>query len=289
MSWRVKKLFKADAIMFFFTGNSAEASEIMQFSAERFIPATLELGGKNPCIIDAEADFVSAAKRIVWGKFTNSGQTCVAPDYLMVNKRIKREFLNELAMRIRRRYGDFPLSDSGCGKIVDSNAYQRLHSMSSSGRLIFGGEKDPVNLRIAPTVLDQLSEDDPLLTEEVFGPLLGVVEFDDISDVQKMIRRNPDPLAVYYFGNNKKSIDVLKHEVRAGALCVNDCLLQFANNSVPFGGVGSSGMGAYHGKRTFSTFSHSKSIVRQSRWFDLNLRYSGGKIKEKLLEYLFRY
>ena len=284
-----KEIIQCGCDYVFFTGNSSEAAEIMRFSADRFIPATLELGGKNPCIIDADADFASAAKRIVWGKFTNSGQTCIAPDYLIVNKRIKGEFFNELAMRIRRRYGDFPLSDSGCGKIVDSNAYQRLHRMGGSGRLIFGGEKDPVNLRISPTVLDQLPEDDPLLNEEVFGPILGAVEFEDISEVQKIIRRNSDPLAVYYFGNDRKNIDVLKREVRSGALCINDCLLQFANNSVPFGGVGLSGMGAYHGERTFSTFSHSKSVVRQSRRFDLNLRYSGGKIKEKLLEYLFRY
>ena len=273
----------------FFTGNPSEASEIMQFAASRFIPATLELGGKNPCIVDENADFAAAAKRIVWGKFTNSGQTCIAPDYLVVNKRIKSEFLHELALRLKRRYGDFPLSDSGCGKIVDSRAYQRLHDMSNSGRLIFGGEKDPVNLRISPTVLDQLNIDDPLLNEEVFGPLLGVVEFEDMSDVLKIVRRNPDPLAIYYFGENRENIDLLKRDVRSGALCINDCLLQFANNSVPFGGVGASGMGAYHGKRTFSTFSHSKSVVRQSGWFDLGLRYSGGKIKEKLLECLFRY
>ena len=273
----------------FYTGNRIEAADIMQFAAERLIPATLELGGKNPCIIDDTADLAVAAKRIVWGKFTNSGQTCIAPDYLVVNKCIKSEFLNELSSAIRRRYGDFPLSNGDCGKIVDAGAYQRLSGMSSSGRLICGGEKDPGTLRISPTVVDQLGGDDPLLTQEVFGPLFGVVEFEEHSDIAKIIRRNPDPLAIYYFGKSKSCIDMLKQQIRSGALCINDCLLQFANSSIPFGGVGMSGMGAYHGSRTFYTFSHSKAVVKQSAWFDLNLRYSGGKIKEKLVEFLFRH
>lgn len=273
----------------FYTGNPGQAADIMRVAAEKLIPATLELGGKNPCIIDEDADLVTAAKRIVWGKFTNSGQTCIAPDYLMVHKSIKKTFLNELSSGIRKKYGDFPLSDSGCCKVVDAKSYQRLSRMSSNGRLISGGERDPENFRISPTVIDQLADDDPLLTEEVFGPLLGVVEFEDSADIQRMIRRNPDPLAIYYFGRKHDRIELLKTSVRSGALCVNDCLLQFANESVPFGGIGKSGMGAYHGSRTFYTFSHTKSVVKQSRWFDLNLRYSGSKIKEKTVKYLFHH
>ena len=284
-----KEIIKLGCDYIFYTGNPKEASELMCAGAEKLIPATLELGGKNPCIVDETADIATAAKRIVWGKFTNSGQTCVAPDYLIVNKKIKSKFLNELSSQLKRKYGDFPLTDSDFGKIVDSNAYQRLNKMSTSGRLLFGGEKEPNSLRISPTVVDQLNDDDPLLKEEVFGPLLGVVEFENCHDVLAIIRRNPDPLAVYYFGKNNACVDLLKSSIRSGALCINDCLLQFANESVPFGGVGRSGMGAYHGSRTFYTFSHSKCVVRQSGWFELNFRYSGGKIKEKLVKYLFRH
>ena len=138
-------------------------------------------------------------------------------------------------------------------------------------------------------MLDQLSADDPLLNEEVFGPLLGVVEFDDTSELVNVLRRNPDPLAVYYFGNSKETVETLKNNIRAGSLSINDCLIHFANNSVPFGGVGRSGVGAYHGRRTFEIFSHSKTVMKQSRWFDLNLRYRGGKLKDKFVEYLFRH
>ena len=271
----------------FYTGNPGQAADIMRVAAEKLIPATLELGGKNPCIIDEGADIVSAAKRIVWGKFTNSGQTCIAPDYLIVHKHIKEKFLYELAARIRKKYGEYPLSESGCCKIVDANAYQRLDRMILNGRLVTGGEKDPETNRISPTVIDQVNDEDPILQEEVFGPLLGVVEFDDTSDIQKIIRHNSDPLAIYYFGKNADRIKLLETSVRSGSLCINDCLLQFANESAPFGGIGKSGMGAYHGARTFYTFSHTKSVVRQSRWFELNFRYSGCKIKEKIVKYLF--
>lgn len=273
----------------FYTGSIKGAKDIMKNAAEFLIPAVLELGGKNPCIIDSDANLQIAAKRIVWGKFTNSGQTCVAPDYLVVHSKIRKEFFNVLSDEIRRKYGDFPLNSSGCGKVVDSGAYERLNTMSCSGRLIFGGEKEPSSRRISPTVLDQLEADDPLLTEEVFGPLLGVVYFEDTPELLRVLRRNPDPLAVYYFGSRNNVVESLKKMIRSGSLCINDCLMQFSNFRVPFGGIGKSGMGAYHGKLTFQVFSHDKTIMRQSSWFDLNLRYSGGKIKEKLIKYLFHH
>ena len=273
----------------FYTGSKAGAVDIMKAAAERAVPGTLELGGKNPCIVDADANLTVAAKKIVWGKFTNSGQTCIAPDYLLVHKSIKSKFLNALSEQIKKMYGEFPLDDSQCGKVVDSFAYERLNGMSNRGRLVCGGEKDPAEKRITPTVLDQLEEDDPLLTEEVFGPLIGVVEFEKTQDILNILRRNPDPLAVYYFGSGKKTADILKRYVRSGSFCINDCLVQFANNHVPFGGAGTSGYGSYHGVRTFSTFSRSRTVMRQSRWFDSGFRYKGGKLKEKLVKFFFNH
>ena len=273
----------------FFTGSMAGAVEVAKAAAERFVPVIFELGGKNPCIIDSTANISTAVKRIAWGKFTNSGQTCIAPDYLIVHKSIKKEFLNELTDEIRKVYGENPLADSKCCKIVDSFAYERLNLMSKNGRLIAGGEKEPGERRISPTVVDQLNEDDPLLTEEVFGPLLGVVGFGNEDELLRLLRRNPDPLAIYYFGDDTNIINILKSKTRSGAICINDCLIQFSNKSVPFGGIGSSGVGAYHGSRTFSAFSFSRAVARQSKWFDFNLRYRGGRLKEKLAEYIFKH
>jgi aldehyde dehydrogenase (NAD+) len=282
-------LFRYPVDYIFYTGNPAQASEIIRLSAERIIPFTLELGGKNPCIVDASANLRTAARRIVWGKFTNAGQTCIAPDYLLVKKSIKAEFLRELTAEIKNAYGEFPLDDPCCGKIVDRNAYERLSSMCISGRLIVGGEKKPAENRISPSVMDQLDPDDPLLTREVFGPLLGVVEFEDYDQLFSVLYRNPTPLAVYCFGGSAELEKRLKRSFRSGSLVFDDCLTQFVNMSLPFGGVGKSGTGSYHGRRTFECFSHSKSIMRQSGWFDTALRYRGGKLKEKIVEFIFHH
>ena len=273
----------------FYTGSRDEACEIRRASAEKVIPATFELGGKNPCIIGAGTNVDIAARRIVWGKFTNAGQTCIAPDYLLVNKSVRERFLRALVNEIHRKYGELPLSTPDCGRVIDSDAYRRLSGMSNSGRLICGGEKNPGSLSISPTVVDQLSKDDPLLTGEVFGPLLGVVDYDDTEDLLRKLAENPDPLAIYCFGVDERTASVIRSRMRSGAFCENDCLIQFSNGNVPFGGIGASGMGAYHGNLTFSTFSFGRVVVRQSSWFDLNFRYSSGKRKEKLAGWLFRH
>ena len=284
-----EELYRQRIDYIFYTGNPWQASEIIRLSAERIIPFTLELGGKNPCIVDSSANLRVAARRIVWGKFTNAGQTCIAPDYLLVNKSIKSEFLNEVAAEIKRVYGEFPLDDPGCGRIVDTRAYERLSSMCANGRLITGGEKKPEEKRISPTLLDQLHPDDPLLTQEVFGPLLGVVVYDSADELFSILRRNPSPLAVYFFGNDRSLEERLKKSFASGSLVINDCLTQFVNMNLPFGGVGRSGVGSYHGKRTFECFSHARSVMKQSGWFDTNLRYRGGWLKEKVVEFLFRH
>ena len=284
-----EEIFKHPIDYVFYTGSPEQASGIIRLSADRIIPFTLELGGKNPCIVDSAANLRIAAKRIVWGKFTNAGQTCIAPDYLLVKKSIKQAFLRELTAGVKKAYGEFPLDDPGCGKIVDRNAYERLSSMCASGRLIIGGEKKPEEKRISPTILDQLPADDPVLTREVFGPLLGVVEFEDYDELFAILRRNPSPLAVYCFGGTTELKNRLKSGFRSGSLVFNDCLIQFVNMSLPFGGVGRSGIGSYHGRRTFECFSHTRSVVYQSGWFDTDLRYRGGWLKEKIAEFIFRH
>ncbi len=283
------ELFRQKIDYIFYTGNPFQASEIIRLSADRIIPFTLELGGKNPCIVDKSANLRVAAKRIVWGKFTNAGQTCIAPDYLLVAKSVKAQFQREMTQEIKRVYGEFPLDDPGCGKIVDSRAYERLSAMCANGRLIAGGEKKPEEKRISPTLLDQLHPDDPLLTGEVFGPLLGIVEYESADELFSILRRNPSPLAVYFFGNDRTLENRLKKSFASGSLVINDCLTQFVNMNLPFGGIGRSGVGSYHGRRTFECFSHSRSMMRQSWWFDTNLRYRGGWLKEKLARFIFRH
>ena len=284
-----EELFRWKIDYIFYTGNPFQASEIIRLSAGRIIPFTLELGGKNPCIVDDTANLRTSARRIVWGKFTNAGQTCIAPDYLVVNKKIKAEFLREVTAAIKSEYGVFPLEESGCGKIVDTAAYERLSAMCRNGRLIIGGEKKPEEKRISPTLLDQLQPDDPLLTREVFGPLLGVVEYESEEELFSILRRNPAPLAVYFFGNNINIEERLEKSFPSGSLVVNDCLIQFVNINLPFGGIGRSGTGSYHGKRTFECFSHTRSVVKQSGWFELGLRFRGGRLKDKIAEFIFRH
>ena len=284
-----EELFKYHIDYVFYTGNPAKASEIIRLTAEQIIPYTLELGGKNPCIVDSPKNLRTAVKRIVWAKFTNSGQSCIAPDYLLVNSSIKAQFMLEMTAAVRKYYGDFPLNTPGCGKIVDKFAYERLSSLCARGRLVIGGEKKPEENRISPTVLDNLSPDDPILNQEVFGPLLGIVWYDNYQDLFSVLYRNPSPLALYCFGGSEELEERLKKSFRSGSLVFNDCMTQFVNMSLPFGGVGKSGIGSYHGKRTFECFSHTRSVMRQSGWFDTNLRYRGGKLKEKLAEFIFRH
>lgn len=273
----------------FFTGSAPTGRKVLRAAAEHFTPVTLEMGGKSPCIVDVGANLRQAARRIAWGKFSNAGQTCVAPDCLYVAEKVHLEFQRHLADAIRDFYGEEPLLSPDLGQIADAERYDHLSELISHGRLIVGGEKDPASRRIAPTVIDQLAENDPLWQEEVFGPILPMRCFGSNEELEAMLPKQPKPLALYYFGKDRQLMKSLAAKFSSGALVFNDVVTHFLNFHFPFGGVGASGMGAYHGKRTFSTFCHYKPVMTRSPFWDFSLRFPPyGKLREHLLNFLTR-
>ena len=271
----------------FYTGSKFGGRLVLDKAAENFTPVTLEMGGKSPCIVDESANLPRAAQRIAWGKFSNAGQTCVAPDNVLVAKKILPDFNRELISAIKKMYGQNPFESPDFGRLADLRAYERISKLSEHGRLIWGGEKSPETLQIAPTVVDSLEPDDPLLTEEIFGPVLPVRTFDSTEELLKMLPGRPRPLALYYFGKNRDLEKLLMQKTSSGALVINDVVMHLMNLDLPFGGVGESGMGAYHGKRTFDTFCHYKPMMKQSPTMDFSMRYPPyGKWRMKLLKFL---
>ena len=271
MSWQ--ELLEEPFDYIFFTGGAESGKRVLAAAAPNLTPVTLELGGKNPCIVAPGSSLGTAARRIVWGKFTNSGQTCVAPDYLVVHASLKEELMRRIQAVIREFYGETPLASPDYPHLIDHTAYERISRLAGSGRLIAGGDKDPERCAIEPTVVDRLDSDDPLLNEEIFGPILPVVEYESESELLSEIRRHGKPLALYCFGGNRKLRKILRENTSSGALVFNDVVTHFINPGMPFGGVGTSGMGAYHGKLTFQTFSHAKPEMRRGVLFDFALRY----------------
>ncbi len=273
----------------FYTGGAPGGRDVLRAAAEHFTPVTLELGGKSPCVVAPGANLRVAARRIVWGKFTNCGQTCVAPDYLMVHSSLKEKLMIHIQTAIHEFYGEHPLESADYGRLIDVRAYERLSRMSASGRLIDGGDKDPERLAIEPSVVDRLEPDDPLLSEEIFGPLLPVVTYKDDSLLLSELRRRGKPLALYCFGGDRRLRRLLRRGTSSGALVFDDVVTHFINAGMPFGGVGGSGMGAYHGRRTFETFSHYKPEMTQSSWLDLPFRYPPfSRLRTAFLELLIR-
>jgi aldehyde dehydrogenase (NAD+) len=274
----------------FYTGNGQGGREVLRAAAGNLTPATLELGGKSPCIVAPGANLKIAARRIVWGKFTNCGQTCVAPDYLIVHSSLRDALAEQLKRAVRKFYGTSPLDSPDYGHMIDVRAYERVSKLVGNGRLICGGDKQPERLAIEPTVVDRLEADDPLLSEEIFGPVLPVVTYDKDEALFAELRRCGKPLALYCFGGDRKLRARLVSGSSSGALVFNDVVTHFINPGMPFGGVGSSGMGAYHGRRTFETFVHFKPVMEQSRWFDLPFRYPPfSKLRTAFLEFLIRH
>ena len=257
----------------FFTGSVAVGREVMTKAAAHLTPVTLELGGKSPCIVDETADLTVAARRIVFGKFLNCGQTCVAPDYVLVSRSVKEKFLSEISREIGRMYGPDPLQNSGYGKIINQKHFTRLVSLLDCGKVVAGGSCDPERLRIAPTVLDGVTPEDPVMQEEIFGPILPVLTVDSLDQAIAFVRARPRPLALYLFTSARTAERRVFRELSFGGGCVNDTILHLASSRLPFGGVGNSGMGAYHGKRSFLTFSHEKGVLKTSTRLDMPLRY----------------
>ena len=256
----------------FFTGSVAVGREVMTKAAAHLTPVTLELGGKSPCIVDETADLTVAARRIVFGKFLNCGQTCVAPDYVLVSRSVKEKFLSEISREIGRMYGPDPLRNPGYGKIINQKHFTRLASLLDREKVVVGGSCDPERLRIAPTVLVDVPEDSPVLEEEIFGPILPVLLYRSLPELVEAQRQKPRPLALYLFTRSRSVERAVLEALPFGGGCVNDTILHLASSRLPFGGVGNSGMGACHGKAGFDAFTHEKSVLKKGR-LDIPVRY----------------
>lgn len=257
----------------FFTGGPTIAKVVMANAARHLTPVTLELGGKSPCIVDETADLEQAARRITWGKFVNAGQTCLAPDYLVVARSIQADLVGRIARTIAEFYGADPATSPDYGRIVHERHVERLAALMASGRVIVGGQVDRDRRYVAPTLLDGVSWDAPIMQEEIFGPILPILPIDDLDSAIAHINARPKPLAVYLFSKDKANQAYVLRETSSGTAAINDVVMQCGAPQMPFGGVGASGMGRYHGKYSFDTFSHEKSILRQTSLFDPPLRY----------------
>lgn len=269
----------------FFTGSQAVGKEVLRHTAEHLTPAVLELGGKSPCIVDKSANIALAAKRIVFGKFLNCGQTCVAPDYILCESSVKDKFINEVASQIKIQYGDNPLKNKDYGKIINQKHFERLCGLIDKNKVIIGGETDCGSNRIAPTVMDNVTENDAVMGEEIFGPIMPILTFDDFDKMVDNLKDKDKPLALYLFSSDKGQIKRITTELSYGGGCINDVVVHLSTSEMGFGGVGQSGMGSYHGKDGFDAFSHYKSIMDKKTWLDLPMRYQPYKNKmyEKLL------
>lgn len=274
----------------FFTGSTSVGREVLKKAAQNLTPVVLELGGKSPCIVDSSADIKLAARRIAFGKFLNCGQTCVAPDYILCERSVKERFVEELKKEIKIQYGECPLENENYGKIISLKHFERLAALIDDSKVVIGAESSAAKCKIAPTVMDNVTLDDDVMKEEIFGPILPILVYDDFDLVISDLKLKDKPLAAYIFSNTKKNIDRLLKEVSYGGGCVNDVVIHLATSEMGFGGVGASGMGAYHGERGFDAFSHTKSIIDKKTWIDLPIRYQPYKSKlfEKLLHILLR-
>ncbi|MEK5456969.1 MULTISPECIES: aldehyde dehydrogenase [Bacillus] len=271
------ELLKLPFDYIFFTGSVAVGKVVMEAAAKHLTPVTLELGGKSPCIVMPDADIKLAAKRITFGKFTNAGQTCIAPDYLLVHESIKEELLREMTTCIRDFYGDQPETNPHFGKNVSQRHFDRLSQFLSNGTIVTGGQRNEQELKIAPTILDHITWEDPVMQEEIFGPILPVITFGSLQEAADMIKARPKPLALYLFTTNKETEAYILDNLSFGGGCINDTLMHVATPYLPFGGVGESGIGRYHGKESFFTFTHEKSVLRQTNRFDFSFRYPNAK------------
>ncbi|MBF4484509.1 aldehyde dehydrogenase [Flavobacterium sp. CSZ] len=263
----------------FFTGSVAVGKVVAKAAAENLTPITLELGGKNPCIIDETANLKLAAKRIVWGKFINAGQTCIAPDYILIQKNMKVNFISFLIEEIIKAYGKKIDKSPDFARIINTKNWLRLASMIEPEKVIFGGETDANELYISPTLIEEPALDSPVMKEEIFGPILPILIYKTEADIQNVISRYEKPLSFYIFSENKSFAKKLIKTYAFGGGCINDTVVHFSNKRLPFGGVGHSGMGAYHGKLSFDIFSHHKAVVKKANWLDLPMRYAPYKDK----------
>ncbi len=257
-----------------YTGGGAVARIVMEAAAKHLTPVTLELGGKSPCYVASDADLKVAADRICWGKYTNAGQTCIAPDYILVEASVEKALLAELKSTITDFFGDNPQESKDFGRIINERHHQRLCGLLEGQEAFVGGETDEATRYIAPTVLHNVSEDSKVMSEEIFGPILPVLVVQSTEDVIRFVNKRPRPLALYIFSENAGTHEKVLRNTVSGGVCINDTVSHFAVHGLPFGGVGNSGIGAYHGKHGFDSFSHAKAVVNRSTTVDVSLRYA---------------
>lgn len=273
----------------FFTGSSTVGRLVLSKASEFLTPVSLELGGKSPCIVDKSADLPVAARRIVFGKYLNAGQTCVAPDYVMVHKDVKEKFLEHVKKEIKIQFGDNPLENRDYGRIVNEKHFSRLMKMLKNVPCVIGGKGNEKILKIEPTVIDNVETDFLCMQEEIFGPIMPILTFSSLEEVKQVINLHPTPLALYIFTFDKNVRKTFLNQVRFGGGCVNDTIIHLATSELGFGGVGTSGMGAYHGQSGFDTFTHYKTIVHKKTWLDLPIRYQPyNQIKDKIIRLFIR-
>ena len=268
----------------FFTGSTEVGKKIMQTASETLTPVTLELGGKSPCVVTEDADIVKAACRIVWGKFVNAGQTCIAPDFVLAHESVKHRLILMIQEVLRRFYGEQPLENDDYARIITEKHFDRLVGLMDNESILHGGEYSRDTLSIAPTLVDDPDWDSQIMTEEIFGPLLPIIGYDSIVDTVHTLQDRPKPLAFYLFTESEVYKEFVMGSLSFGGGCINDTLIHFANLNMPFGGVGHSGMGNYHGKYSFDTFTHSKSVTEKTTLFDIPLRYP--PYSSKVLDWL---
>ncbi len=274
----------------FFTGSQAVGREVLKKAADHLTPCVLELGGKSPCIVDETADISLAARRIVWGKFLNCGQTCVAPDYILCDKRIADKLTQALLKEVTRQFGKNPLANPNYGKIITARHFERLKSLIDPSQVLIGDTSNADTQQIAPTILGGVTWDDAVMQEEIFGPILPILTYESFEELYPLLANKPKPLALYLFSANQVRTQNALSRFQFGGGCINDVVIHLATSEMPFGGVGESGMGGYHGREGFLTFSHLKSIVNKKTWLDLPMRYQPFKPKlyGKLLKLFLR-
>lgn len=273
----------------FFTGSTSVGRAVMAAAARHLTPMTLELGGKCPCIVCADVPLEVTARRIAWGKFMNAGQTCVAPDFVLVERGVRDDFLQTLKQVVREFYGEAPQQSPDYGRIINRKHFDRLTGYLNCGQIVYGGQQDAGDLYLAPTILTDVSADTPVMQEEIFGPILPMLEFERLEDALALLRNRPTPLALYLFTKNRAIQECVLAGCRSGGVCLNDTVTHMVGKDLPFGGLGESGLGAYHGQASFDCFTHYQSVLRRSFMFDSKLRYPPPRVTLATLKHALRF
>ncbi len=279
-----KQLLEEPFDFIFFTGSTRVGQEVMKTAAKQLIPLVLELGGKSPCVVDQSAKIELAARRIIWGKTINAGQTCIAPDYVLVHEQVCDSLVEAMKKEIKRQWGNAPVTNDEYPKIIGKPQFERLQQLLKGQNIIAGGSANPQSLKMEPTLIAAASLSETVMQEEIFGPILPLIPFTETNQALEIIHKNPKPLAMYIFSTNKTFVRQIKSNVLSGGVTINDTIMHFTNAGLPFGGSGSSGFGSYHGKHSFDAFSHRRSVMKRANWLDIWLRYPPFNSKLSLLK-----